>query len=128
MDPTCVSARGRGRVLAVSLVAALTLIAAAAVMDRLSAPWNVIVALIPVPFFIWMLVLILAISRRIDEFMQKIQLEALVIGFLGTAVTVVVWGQLQRAEVLPSSNMSMVWVVMTVFYVIGTVIAKRRYS
>ena len=122
--------RQRRRVLVLSLLAALGMVAAALVHRHLdlSHPWDVLVALSPLPFFAWMMVDIVDLTGRLDEFQRRVQLEALAIGFLGTAVAMVAWGQLQRIDVAPDLDLGLAWAGMAFFYVVGVLTARRRYQ
>jgi len=112
------------------MLAAISLIAVSLVIkgDLLSGFARVAVALIPVPFFVVMLVAGVRFNRRLDERARQIQLEALAIAFLGTGVFVMTWGQLERVDVLPGMNAGTVWAPMSFIYMAGYFFSLRRYS
>lgn len=112
-----------------ALVAAGVLLAASAglkFLDLGGVP-RLLVALVPVPFFALMLLFMVRDSRRLDEMMRKVQLEALAVAFGGTALVVLLLGQLQRAEVLGEENLGVVVAVMAGSYLLGYLMALRRY-
>ena len=95
-----------------------------------SAAWvRVLVALLPVPFFVATLTLVVRGARDLDELQRRIQLEALAIAFLVTIVFLMTIGLLQRAIALPFEDWSYlhVWAYLPVFYFAGVAIASRRY-
>lgn len=99
--------------------------------DSEATTWvRVAVALIPLPFFVATLVLVVRGARDLDELQRKIQLEALAIAFLVTMVFLMTIGLLQRAIALPFEDWSYlhVWAYLPVFYFGGVAIASRRYQ
>lgn len=98
--------------------------------DSEAATWvRVAVALMPVPFFVATLLLLVRGIRGMDELQRRIQLEALAIAFPVTMVFLMTLGLLQRAIVLPFEDWSYlhVWVYLPAFYFVGIVVASRRY-
>lgn len=65
--------------------------------------------------------------RQTDEMQRRIQLEGMAFSFAVTAPLTITAGFLQNAG-LPTWNWIWVWPVMALFWVIGTLAAKRRYS
>ena len=126
--PTAAAQRAR-RLVLVSLAAALALLGASLVLKlvELSRPWDVLVALVPVPLFAWMMVDMVDLPGHLDEFQKRIQLEALSVGFMGTAIGLVAWGQLERVGVLPHLNLGTAFAGMCAFYIVGVLVARRRY-
>ena len=118
------------RMLFIALAATAVDIGAAYVLDHidLSEPARVAVALLPLPGCIALLVTILQIIRRLDEFQKRVQFEAVVIAFLATGVAVFVYGYLQKAQVAGPLNMGLVWLFMVAFYGIGYFIAVSHYK
>ena len=99
--------------------------------DSEAATWlRVVVALMPVPFFVATLILVVRGARDLDELQRRIQVEALAFAFLVTMVFLMTLGLLQRAIVLPFEDWSYlhVWVYLPVFYFGGIAIASRRYQ
>jgi len=64
--------------------------------------------------------------RRVDEMQRTIQLEALAIAFAATALTTFSYGFLESAG-FPKLSMFAVWPLMAGFWIVGGVIAQRRY-
>jgi len=114
----------------IALAATAVDIGAAYMLDHidLSEPARVAVALLPLPGCIALLVTILQIIRRLDEFQKRVQFEAVVIAFLATGVAVFVYGYLQKAQVAGPLNMGLVWLFMVAFYGIGYFIAVSHYK
>ena len=94
---------------------------------NLSLPGRVAVALLAVPPLVFFLVAQLRWVRRRDEFVQRIQLEALAMAFGGSLVLGLVLIQLRQAGALPPIDPSFAWAAMVVLYVVGFVVAYRRY-
>lgn len=65
--------------------------------------------------------------RQLDEMLQRIQLEALSIAFVGTAVICSAYGFLENAGLPHVDWGGFIWPVMALLWAIGTVIACRRY-
>lgn len=65
--------------------------------------------------------------KQLDEMQQRIQLEALSIAFVGTAVLCSTYGFLENAGLPHLEWSGFIWPVMVLLWAIGTVIACRRY-
>jgi hypothetical protein len=65
--------------------------------------------------------------RQLDEMQQRIQLEALSIAFVGTAVLCSTYGFLENAGLPHLEWGAFIWPIMVLLWAIGTVIACRRY-
>lgn len=88
--------------------------------------WRFVVVLAPVvPAFFFVLAIVRHV-RRLDELQRRIQLEALALAFPSSALATFSYGLLQRVG-LPPLNWTWVWLVMTGFWLLGTVVATRRY-
>lgn len=118
------------RVWITSFISAFSIVFCAFLLRRveLSIELRVAVALIPAlptAFLIW------TMARAIiglDELQRKIQLEGLALSFAVTIFLIVIYGMLQLAQIgLPEIPIFYVYVVMVLFYGIGTMIAGRRY-
>ena len=120
-----------------SMVPLLLTLALASVID-VGAGWllaqphfprstRILIALLPVPANLILVVLIIRTIRKLDEFLRQVHLEAVAIGFLLTGLAVFVYGYLQRAGAVHSLNVGIVWFFMLLFYGIGYVIAARHY-
>jgi len=86
-----------------------------------------LIALLPVPANLVLVVLIIRTIRKLDEFLRQVHLEAVAIGFLLTGLAVFVYGYLERADAVRPLNVGIVWFFMLLFYGIGYVIAARHY-
>ena len=65
--------------------------------------------------------------KQLDEMQQRIQLEALSIAFVGTALLGSTYGFLENAGLPRLEWGGFIWPVMVLLWAIGTVIACRRY-
>jgi hypothetical protein len=65
--------------------------------------------------------------KQLDEMQQRIQLEALSIAFVGTAILCSTYGFLENAGLPHVEWGGFIWPVMVLLWAIGTVIACRRY-
>jgi membrane associated rhomboid family serine protease len=63
---------------------------------------------------------------RMDELQRRIQLDAIAISFLATALITFGWGFAEEAGA-PRLSAFFVWPVMAVCWLIGLLIARRRY-
>jgi hypothetical protein len=63
---------------------------------------------------------------RMDELQRRIQLDAIAISFLGTALITFGWGFAEGAG-LPQLRAFAVWPIMGALWVLGLLIAQRRY-
>ena len=63
---------------------------------------------------------------RMDELQRRIQLDAIAISFLTTALVTFGWGFAEEAGG-PRLHAFAVWPIMAVAWCIGLVIARRRY-
>jgi len=93
----------------------------------IAAPWRDLVALSPMLAAVAMPWVILRELRRMDELQMRIQLEALGFSFAGTAVLTFSYGFLEGLG-YPRLSMFSVWPVMAVLWIVGLVLARRRYQ
>jgi hypothetical protein len=75
------------------------------------------------------LVIVLTVRgvRQLDELQQRIHLEALVVAFAGTAILVSAWGYLEIAGAPEVRWGLWIWPAMSVLWVAGLMVARRRY-
>ena len=93
----------------------------------IARPWRDLVALspmLPAAATAWV---ILRELRRMDELQRRIQLEALGFSFAGTAILTFSYGFLEGLG-YPRLSMFTVWPVLAVLWVVGLVLARRRYQ
>ena len=88
---------------------------------------RVAIALLPIPANVWLIAIILRTLRRLDEFLKRIQFEAVAVAFLTTGMAALTYGQLQTAHVVGSLNGGTIWAFMLVSYVLGYAVAARHY-
>ena len=90
-------------------------------------PWRDLIALspmIPAAATAW---IVLRELRRMDELQRRIQLEALGFSFAGTAILTFSYGFLEGLG-YPRLSMFTVWPILAVLWVVGLVVARRRYQ
>ena len=88
---------------------------------------RVAIALLPIPANVWLIAIILRTLRRLDEFLKRIQFEAVAVAFLTTGMAALTYGQLQTAQVVSPLNGGTIWAFMLVSYVVGYAVAARHY-
>jgi hypothetical protein len=109
----------------------LTWIFSAVILGTLDLSLEVraVVGLIPLPAFGWFLWRYVRHIRALDELHQRIELEALAIAFPLSVALLMTMGQLQVARQgtagFPITNWF--WTYLVLFYLLGRVIASRRY-
>ena len=113
----------------VALLVAATDIVTSLLLARmeLSQTARVAIALLPIPANVWLIAIILRTLRRLDEFLKRIQFEAVAVAFLTTGMAALTYGQLQTAHVVGSLNGGTIWAFMLVSYVLGYAVAARHY-
>jgi hypothetical protein len=95
----------------------------------LSDTLRVVIALAPLPAFVWFLWEFIRGIGEADELERRIQLEALAVAFPLTALLVMTLGLLQIAVPLSEEDWSYrnLWPLLYVFYIAGLAWARRRY-
>ena len=89
--------------------------------------WRVLVALLPVVPGAIVVIVALRFLSRLDELQRKIQGEALAFGFGATAILTFSYGSLQNVG-FPDLSWTWIWPLMALLWLIGLVIATRRYA
>ncbi len=113
------------------IVWALLYFGARLVLESETHGWlRVAVSLAPLPAFAWFLRDFVRYLRGLDELEQRIQLEALAIAFPLTLMLIMTLGLLQIAVPLSTDDWSYrhIWPFLSVFYLAGLTIARRRYQ
>lgn len=87
---------------------------------------KVVVALLPIPAFVFFLFFVVWQIRRLDELNRRVHLEALAIAFPLSILLLMTLGLLQKASPL-SWGYGEVWFCLPFFYLIGLLFAWRRY-
>ena len=113
----------------VALLVAATDIATSLLLARmeLGQTARVAIALLPIPANVWLIAIILRTLRRLDEFLKRIQFEAVAVAFLTTGLAALTYGQLQKAQVVGPLNVGLIWGFMAVSYALGYAVAARHY-
>jgi hypothetical protein len=88
---------------------------------------RVAIALLPIPANVWLIAIILRTLRRLDEFLKRIQFEAVAVAFLTTGLAALTYGQLQKAQVVGPLNAGLIWGFMAASYALGYAVAARHY-
>lgn len=122
-------ARWRRGFLTLAVVTAVTILAAAWLGRQLPlrSPARIALALLQ---GVATTVLIIAIARPLrhyDELQRRIQLEALALAFAGTAMLGTAYGFLVNAGLPDIDWGQWIWPGMVSLWVVGLVIANRRY-
>jgi hypothetical protein len=107
---------------AVLLVVSIALLSSGQVSDGL----RVVVVLLPLPAAIAIVVVALATFLASDELQQRTQLIGLAVSFLGTLVLTISWGFLEGIGFERLSGF-VVFAVLVALYIVGFVVAQRRY-
>ncbi len=92
----------------------------------LASPWRDAVALSPMVAAVAVPWIVLREMRRMDELQVRIQFEALGFAFAGTAILTFSYGFLEGLG-YPKLSMFTVWPILAVLWVVGLVLARRRY-
>lgn len=91
-----------------------------------SEPLGLLLALSPMLPALVILWAIVRAIRGLDEMQRKLQFEALVLAFAGTALITFSYGFLEGMG-LPRLSMFAVWPLMAGLWVIGTLLGRLRY-
>lgn len=84
------------------------------------------IALLPVLPALGIPLAVIRLCRSMDELELRIQFESLAFGFAATAIATFTYGFLQNAG-LPDLSWVWVWPVMAVCWMVGLLVARRRY-
>ncbi len=93
----------------------------------LPSPWREMIALsamLPGALMVWSIMLQL---RRLDELQRRVQFEAFALAFAGTAFITFSYGFLEGLG-YPRLSMFVVWPLMAALWMLGLVLAARRYK
>ncbi|MEJ6004605.1 hypothetical protein WG899_03525 [Paucibacter sp. AS339] len=95
--------------------------------DDMSSPGRDLLALspmLPAALVVWA---ILRQLGRLDELQRRVQFEALAMSFAGTAFISFSYGFLEGLG-YPRLSMFVIWPLMAVLWMLGLVLASRRYK
>ena len=115
--------------LGAALVLYAVLLVGANAVERAAQPAGYLKLAINLVPMIGMIAAAWAILRglwRMDEMQRRIQLDAIAISFLGTALVTFGWGFAEGAG-LPHLRAFTVWPIMGTLWALGMVFAQRRY-
>jgi hypothetical protein len=90
-------------------------------------PWRDLLALSPMIPAATMAWVILHELRRMDELQLRMQLEALGFSFAGTAILTFSYGFLEGLG-YPRLSMFTVWPMLATLWIVGLLLARRRYQ
>ena len=90
-------------------------------------PWRDLIALSPILPAAATAWVVLRELRRMDELQRRIQLEALGFSFAGTAILTFSYGFLEGLG-YPRLSMFTVWPLLAALWIVGLVLARRRYQ
>lgn len=93
----------------------------------LTAPLRLLIALVPVPFFVGFIIVELRWVRQCDEFHRGVILESLAIAFPAAIVLAVTVEALQKAGHLTGWTVGDVWPFMALLWLPSLWLALRRY-
>ena len=106
---------------AVALVVSLTWLKAG-----VEGPWKYVIAVLPVLPALGVPFAVVRYCQAMDELQRRIQLESLAFGFAVAAIATFTYGFLQNAG-LPDVSWVWVWPVMAMCWILGQLVARRRY-
>jgi len=89
--------------------------------------WRVPLALAPMAPVVFVLFAFVRYFGRMDELQRRVQLEALAFAFGGTALITFGYGFLQVVG-FPQVSWFFVWPIMAALWIVGKVLADRRYK
>ena len=117
------------RIILISLVCAAVIIALALLSKQFPtrSPARIVCALLQGVASAVVVVLCLRDIHRLDEFQQRVHLEAMALAFAGTAILSTGYGFLIKAGFPNIEWGALVWPVMVGLWAVGLVIASRRY-
>ena len=99
-------------------------------LDLELQPLRIMIALLPVPFFVWYLMTWTRGLSGMDELQRRIELEALGFAFPAVLVVLMTFGLLDIAVTLDPDDFGHrhTWLMLPLFYYIGLWHAQRRYQ
>lgn len=106
---------------ALALVVSLTWLKAG-----VEGPWKYVIALLPVLPALGVPFAVVRYCQAIDELQRRILLESLSFAFVAAAIATFTYGFLQNAG-LPDVSWVWVWPVMGMCWIVGGLVARRRY-
>ncbi|HEY5255330.1 MAG TPA: hypothetical protein VIJ53_11805 [Acidobacteriaceae bacterium] len=111
-----------------AVYAAVALVAAWVVGKYPLGEWRILVALTPIVPALFIARSIVRGFSSCDELQIRIHFESLAFAFVGTALVTLTFGFLQALAGVPIANWVWVWPLMGTLFLIGKLIAKRKYQ
>ncbi len=111
---------------AVTAYAVVLVVSIRMLQHGIQGPLRYTVALLPMLPLLLVPFVVVRSLQRMDELQKRIQLEALAFGFTASALLTFGYGFLQGVG-LPQVNWCFVWPVMAVCWIVGQMLASRRY-
>lgn len=90
--------------------------------------WRLPIALTPILPALFIARSIVRGFSSCDELQRRIHFESLAFAFVGTALLTLTFGFLQSLAGVPIANWVWVWPLMGTLFLIGKLIAKRKYQ
>jgi hypothetical protein len=132
-SPRCAGAGGAARsalvTIGLSLLAGGLIIASSLIIKQepSSEIVKVFAAALPIPAFIAMFWVLVRATRRLDEMLIRMQLEALAATVIAVSTLVVAYGQFERIGYLPPAGLWLAWPIIAFTYPVCYLFALRRY-
>jgi len=89
---------------------------------------KIVIALIPMAPAIWGMMGWLKSQHSLDELQQKIAVEAGAFSLGVTAIITFSYGFLETFANFPKLSMFFVWIIISISYIIGQLLANKRYG
>ena len=89
--------------------------------------WRFPLALAPMVPAVFIPLVVMRRVTRMDELQRRITFEALAFAFVGTALLTLGYGFLQLVG-FPQASWLLVWPVMGALWLVGSLLANRRYK
>lgn len=89
--------------------------------------WRIPVALAPILPALFIARSIVRMFSSCDELQIRIHFQSLAFAFVGTALLTLTCGFLQEIAGVPIANWAWVWPLMGTLFLVGKLIAKRKY-
>jgi hypothetical protein len=89
---------------------------------------SLLVALLPLPFFVINFVVAFLLARRCDEMQRRIQFEALAFAYPFVMLGVLTIYMVHKAGFRLRFDLIDLFLAMTLIYAAGVLVARRRYQ
>jgi len=109
-------------------VVAVSIVSTAFGRGAVPGPWRVPVGLLPMVPAVLAVFPIMNFYRTVDELQRRIVAEGILFSFVLTAILTFSYGFLRLYAKFSEISMFAVWPLMATLWVVGMVIARRRYG